>query len=681
VSALFVSYSGLFGGGEQILLDVATGLEGESVVVCPEGPLAERARAEGLRTFTVPQRRLELRATARDRIATPLRLAALAHDVRKLARTLRPGVVLGWGTRAAIACAGGLRGLDPKPALIFQNHDMLQGPVIARIARAAARNADLIVAPSDVVASDLDPKGELAGRTAVVPAGVDLTRFAPDDEPRPCQALLLGAIVEWKRPRLALEAVALAAGDLPDLRLRIAGPVIDLPGQRIMDLMRKRAALPDLAGRVEFAGALADPSAALAKTGCLIHCADCEPFGLVLVEALAAGTPVVAPASCGPAEIVDRSCGRHYLPGDARGAARALVEVLGDPARARALGAAGRERALATYSLSDARSRYTELIEGLREAAAATAAAQQTGEDITLVTVIHNSEDELRDLLASVERHLPGSQVIVVDSGSTDGGAELARTWRDGAATVIDMDGNVGFGRASNAGVEAAERPVTILINPDVELVDASLADLAREARRAGSPERLLAPVVIGADGRRQDSAQHEPGTAPLGLSALVPPALMPAPLARQVEPWRSDRPRPVGWAVGACVAAGTETLRRLGPFDPAEFLYAEDLDLGLRAADAGIETWFWPDARVLHHGAHSTRKAFGGEPFDLLARRRREVVRKWRGARRQEADDALQAVTFVNRIALKGMLRRPVRRERRQLKALLGARREDRQR
>ena len=649
-------------------------------MVCPEGELAERAQAAGLRTFAVPARRLELRASARDRIATPLRLAALAGEVRELTRALRPDVVFGWGTRAGIACATALRGVEPRPRFVFHNHDMLQGPLIAQVTRQVARAADLIVAPSRAVVLDLDPAGKLEGRTVVVPAGVDIDRFAPGDDSRrrPHEVLVLGAIVAWKRPRLALEAVALAARELPELSLRIAGPVIDAEGARIMELMRRRAELPDLRGRVEFAGPLADPSAALAEAGCLLHCADCEPYGMVLAESLAAGTPVVAPASCGPAEIVDRACGRHYLPGDPHAAAAALVEVLGDPATARAMGAAGRERARALFSLSSARERYGALVRDLARRDAGGTPPAAPGSDLALVTVIHNSEPELAALLASVERHLPAAKVVVVDSGSTDGGAAAARAWHDGAATVIDMGANVGFGRASNAGVEAADRPVTVLVNPDVELLDASLAQLAAEAGRPGAPERLLTPVVVGGDGKRQDSAQLEPGTPPLAVSALVPPAVMPGPVARMVDPWRGDRARPVGWAVGACVCARTETLKRLGPFDPKEFMYAEDLDLGLRAADAGIETWFWPGARVLHHGARSTRKAFGGEPFELLARRRREVVRKWRGARRQEVDDAFQMATFANRLALKRALGRPARRERRQLEALLKVRRED---
>lgn len=296
------------------------------------------------------------------------------------------------------------------------------------------------------------------------------------------------------------------------------------------------------------------------------------------------------------------------------------------------------------------------------------------GEGIALVTVTHDSERELAQLLDSVSRHLPRAHVVVADSGSRDGSLERAAAW-DGRATTIDQGGNVGFGRATNAGLAAVQEPVTVVLNPDVELLDDSLGELAREAARGDRPERILAPLVLRPDGSRQDSAQLEPGSPALTLSALVPPAALPAPLRRAVDPWRADHPRRVGWAVGCCLAARTETLRRLGPFDESIFLYGEDLELGLRAADAGVETWFWPAARVLHHGAHSTGHEFGGEAFELLARQRREVVRRRRGPRRVRIDDLQQLVTFADRMALKRLLHRPAERERLQLDALRTAR------
>ena len=218
---------------------------------------------------------------------------------------------------------------------------------------------------------------------------------------------------------------------------------------------------------------------------------------------------------------------------------------------------------------------------------------------------------------------------------------------------------------------------MTALVNPDVELLDASLAALAREALR--EPERLLVPEVLRPDGSREDNAQREPGSAALLAHALLPGAALPPRLAAAVEPWRARAPRRAGWPVASCLVARTETLRRLGPFDERVFMYAEDLDLGLRAADAGVETWFWPAARVRHTGAHASRAAFGGEPLDLLARRRREVVRERRGPGRARRDDLLQLLTFADRLALKRLSGRDAARERRQLGALLRARRADR--
>jgi N-acetylglucosaminyl-diphospho-decaprenol L-rhamnosyltransferase len=236
---------------------------------------------------------------------------------------------------------------------------------------------------------------------------------------------------------------------------------------------------------------------------------------------------------------------------------------------------------------------------------------------------------------------------------------------------------NQGFGRAVGAGLPLVRQPVTALVNPDAELLDASLAALAREALR--EPERLLVPEVVRPDGSREGNAQREPGSPALLAHALVPGALLPARLAAAVEPWRARGPRRAGWPVASCLVARTETLRRLGPFDERVFMYAEDLDLGLRAADAGVETWFWPAARVRHAGGHATGPAFGGEPLDLLARRRREVVRERRGPGRALCDDLMQLLTFGDRLVLKRLSGRDAARERRQLGALRRARRANR--
>lgn len=292
----------------------------------------------------------------------------------------------------------------------------------------------------------------------------------------------------------------------------------------------------------------------------------------------------------------------------------------------------------------------------------------EPGQGLALVTVLHDSRPELERLLASVTTHLPAADVVVVDSGSRDGGADAARAW-PGAATVIDAGANVGFGRATNLGIERVTAPVTAVVNPDVELVDASLDQLASNAR--DHPARLWAPAVWLTDGSRQDNVHPAPTGAAALLHALAPSALLPGPLARIADPWRSAQPRRVSWAVACCLVAATGTLRRLGPFDQRIFLYGEDMELGLRAAAEGVETWFWPAARVRHARAHSTSAAFGGEPLELLARQRRAVIQERLGSRARARDDRLQALTFATRLSLRALAGRPRDRERAQLRAI----------
>jgi glycosyltransferase involved in cell wall biosynthesis len=191
--------------------------------------------------------------------------------------------------------------------------------------------------------------------------GIDLARFgfvAPPAERH--ELLVLGAITPWKRPELALEIAALAARRLPGLRLTLAGAPLDGEGERLLASLRERAGRPDLDGRVRFAGGLEDPRPALAASSCLLHCAEREPFGMALAEALATGRPVVAPAAGGPLEVVSEDCGRLYRPGVAHEAAEAVVELLeSEPA---ALAAAARVRAERCFELGEARRRYRELL-------------------------------------------------------------------------------------------------------------------------------------------------------------------------------------------------------------------------------------------------------------------------------------------------------------------------------
>jgi N-acetylglucosaminyl-diphospho-decaprenol L-rhamnosyltransferase len=286
----------------------------------------------------------------------------------------------------------------------------------------------------------------------------------------------------------------------------------------------------------------------------------------------------------------------------------------------------------------------------------------------SIVVVLHDSAGPLPALLASLGRLPSPPQLIVVDTASSDEGPALARA---AGAEVVVLGDNPGFGAANNVGVERAEHPVTVLLNPDCELLDGSLGLLAARAAGGG----LWVPRLLNPDGSLQRSAYPLPGTVGALLPAVVHPPVLPEPLLERVEPFRSERARSVGWAIAACVAASTETLRRLGPFDPGQFMFYEDMDLCLRARAAGIPTVFEPAVRIRHVGGHSTRPVYDGDPHDLLAQRRREVVGANRGSAALALDDLGQALTFGTRAAGRLVLGRDAARERAQLSAVLRAR------
>jgi GT2 family glycosyltransferase len=263
------------------------------------------------------------------------------------------------------------------------------------------------------------------------------------------------------------------------------------------------------------------------------------------------------------------------------------------------------------------------------------------------VIVLHESRDELAALLDSL-RDIDAPRLYVVDTGADDGGAGLAR--EHGAEVIVRRD-NPGFGAATNAGVQSVAEDVTVLLNPDTLAVDDSLPRLADIARRH---EGLHAPRLLNPDGSTQRSAHPLPGT----LGAFLPAALpwLPRAIRIRAEPYRSETARTVGWAIAAALAARTSTLRRF-PFDPRIHLFAEDMDVCLRAREYGVRTIYHPQLRLVHTGRHSLES----EPYVQLARNRHEVLHS-------RMDDAAQLLTFATRAAIK----RPNDKERAQLSALL---------
>jgi GT2 family glycosyltransferase len=299
-------------------------------------------------------------------------------------------------------------------------------------------------------------------------------------------------------------------------------------------------------------------------------------------------------------------------------------------------------------------------------------ASHAAGSELSIVVVTWRSAARLEALVDSIHRHLgEAAELVVVENASGEDPERVARAYR-GPVRYIALERNHGFGAACNIGVEASGAPHTALLNPDCELADSALPELAALAARRGG---LAGPRLLNPDGSIQPSASGPPTGIWPWVGAVIPGRLQPAPLLQRTEPWRLERTARVAWLTGACVAGARDVLLTLGPFDPAIHMYSEDMDLGLRAADRGIESYFCPDVcRVVHNGGASTSIAFPHGAHRLAARNRRVVVRRAYGARRERWGWLAQRVNLRLRVTAKGLAGRDASSDRIALQATRAA-------
>ncbi len=155
----------------------------------------------------------------------------------------------------------------------------------------------------------------------------------------------IGRMEPYKGHVLHLEALARLA-DVPGWSCWVAGGVQRPHEQAYLNELKAQAARAGLAGRVQFLGERRDVERLLGAAD--IFCQPNvrgEPFGLVFVEALYAGLPVVSTALGGALEIIDETCGRLSPPGDAATLAGNLRRLIADPALRAKLGGNGPARA------------------------------------------------------------------------------------------------------------------------------------------------------------------------------------------------------------------------------------------------------------------------------------------------------------------------------------------------
>ena len=212
-------------------------------------------------------------------------------------------------------------------------------------------------------------------------------------------------------------------------------------------------------------------------------------------------------------------------------------------------------------------------------------------------------------------------EVVLADNGSTDGVPEACAA---GAVRLLPTGGNLGYGRAANAGAAGYAGPWLVVANPDIVWEPGSLDVLLSAAERhprAG----CLGPAIRTPDGQLYPSARAFPS---LGRGAGHAAFGWWWPGNPWTRSYRAEQGRPVegatGWLSGSCMLLRAPAFAEIGGFDPSYFMYCEDMDLCRRLAAHGWSNVYVPSAVVTHAGGHATSRT----PRAMLAEHHRSLYR-----------------------------------------------------
>ena len=378
--AVIMSLAEQRGGGELMLLHLIQQGRGAGVewlvIFLEDGPMVGQVRELGV----------EARVIVSGRLRELPRYAAAVLKIARLVRQEKADLIFGWMNQGQLygSPAARLAGL---PAVWYQ----LGIPIVPGW---GDRMATRLPAAGILACSQAGARAQEAIAPArpvrVVYPGVELERFDPNGLPAPDEARqrlglplsgpligIVGRLQRWKGMHTLIDAMPQILANRPDAHCLIVGgphaPEPDYPA-----FLEGQISALGLESKITRAGLQHDIPVWMQAMDVIVHASDHEPFGIVVIEAMALGKPVIAGDAAGPTEIITEGVNGLLTPyGDAPALARAVCRYLDEPDFAARLGAAARVRAQDFSTARYARNWIRETQAFLRDAPQTVAETQR----------------------------------------------------------------------------------------------------------------------------------------------------------------------------------------------------------------------------------------------------------------------------------------------------------------
>lgn len=373
IPLLFVDHAPGLGGAERSLLLLLKHLDRsrwQPHLACTGGLLAENAAALGIAVYSLPMPRLRHSPRAPvDWLRGVLAIARVARDIGAqvlIANTVRAALYTAPAARVAAAFfVWYMRDFwlsEERPRWLWVDHLGKRW-----LCGAAAR----VIANSQAVAANLP----CYKKVTVIYNGIEVEQYDPsiDGAPFrqqfgiPFQAPLVGMIGRlrpWKGQDRFLRILAQVREKVPEVWGLVVGGTPLGEEESYPALLRQLAYELGLTEQVVFTGHIEDVRPALAAIDVFVHPGDPEPFGLVNIEAMAMGKPVVTFAHGALPEIViDGETGVLIPPRDEKAMAEVITELLHAPEWRKSLGQAGCKRVREHFALNRTTAEFMKVLE------------------------------------------------------------------------------------------------------------------------------------------------------------------------------------------------------------------------------------------------------------------------------------------------------------------------------
>lgn len=277
--------------------------------------------------------------------------------------------------------------------------------------------------------------------------------------------------------------------------------------------------------------------------------------------------------------------------------------------------------------------------------------------DVSVIIVNYNTKELTAaciDSIFSVTRGV-SFEVIVVDNASSDGSRERFRS--DGRITFIESERNLGFGKANNLGLERAVGRNVLFLNSDTLLINNAikiLSDFLDGHEDAG----VCGGNLSNAEGEPVVSFEQSLPSLYGYVDNILLNGLSHLRYGRSIKFNYRKKPLEVSYISGADLMIKRRVLDEVGAFDPAFFMYYEEIELCCRVAAKGYRIFSVPEARITHLLGKSC--VFSEKMIVVRHESRKKYFQLTHGRAYSSFADALYFVLVVTRIAEHWITRNP---------------------